>query len=66
MTQRSDRAQLQVATVLARFIEDEALPGTGIAPDDFWAGFASLLHDFTPQNRALLARRADLQAQIDT
>ncbi|OYX22692.1 MAG: malate synthase G, partial [Rhodobacterales bacterium 32-66-7] len=65
MVERTERAQLQVATVLSRFIEEEALPGTGIPPAAFWQGFASLLHDFTPQNRALLARRDTLQSQID-
>jgi malate synthase len=65
MTQRSERAGLQVAVELARFIEDEALPGTGVDPARFWSGFSGLLQDFAPQNRALLARREDLQAQID-
>ncbi|MBL9052143.1 MAG: malate synthase G [Tabrizicola sp.] len=65
MTQRSERAGLQVDQVLARFVEEEALPGTGIAADAFWQGFAGLLADFAPKNRALLARREDLQARID-
>ncbi len=65
MTERLDRAGLQVDAVLARFVEDEALPGTGIAAGAFWSGFAGLLADFAPQNRALLARRDDLQAKID-
>jgi malate synthase len=65
MTDRIDRAGLQVDAVLARFLEDEALPGTGIAPAAFWSGFASLLDDFAPQNRALLAKREALQARID-
>ena len=65
MTERLDRAGLQVDAVLARFLEDEALPGTGIEPGAFWAGFAGLLADFAPQNRALLAERDALQAKID-
>ena len=65
MAQRVERAGLKVDTVLARFVEDEALPGLGLAPDVFWTGFASLLDDFAPQNRALLAKRDDLQARID-
>ncbi len=47
------------------FIEDQALPGTGLAPATFWAGLANLLDRFTPENRALLAKRDDLQAKID-
>jgi len=65
MTKRLDRAGLQVDAVLARFVEDEALPGTGITPDTFWQGFAGLLADFAPKNRALLAKREALQAKID-
>jgi malate synthase len=65
MTERMDRAGLQVDAVLARFVEDEALPGTGIAAGAFWSGLAGLLADFAPQNRALLAKRDDLQAKID-
>ncbi|MDP5306609.1 malate synthase G [Paracoccus spongiarum] len=62
---REDRNGLRVDRRLARFIEDEALPGTGIAADRFWAGLAALVHEFGPRNRALLARRDELQAQID-
>ena len=65
MTERLDRAGLKVDAVLARFLEDEALPGTGIEAGAFWSGFAGLLADFAPQNRALLAKRDDLQAKID-
>lgn len=65
MTDRTPRAGLQVDAVLARFVEDEALPGTGVAADRFWSGFAALLADFAPQNRALLARRDRLQSRID-
>jgi malate synthase len=65
MTDRTLRAGLQVDAVLAHFVEDEALPGTGVAADHFWKSFAALLADFAPRNRALLARRDDLQARID-
>ena len=65
MTERLDRAGLQVDAVLARFVEDEALPGTGVEAGVFWSGFSGLLADFAPQNRALLAKRAELQAKID-
>lgn len=65
MTKRLDRAGLQLDAVLARFVEDEALPGTGIEAGAFWSGLAGLLADFAPKNRALLARRDELQAKID-
>ena len=65
MAQRTERAGLQVDTILARFLEDEALPGTGISAAAFWDGFAGLLADYAPKNRALLAHREDLQVKID-
>ncbi|MGC9418029.1 MAG: malate synthase G [Rhodovulum sp.] len=60
-----DRAGLQVADVLAGFVEDRALPGTGIDAGAFWDGFAGLVRDFTPRNRELLEIREELQAKID-
>ena len=65
MAQRVTRAGLQVDKVLADFIETRALPGTAVTAQAFWTGFAGLIHDFGPQNRALLDRRAQLQNQID-
>ena len=65
MADRMTRHGLQVDTRLVRFVEDRALPGTGIAPDAFWAGLSTLIHELGPENRALLARRDDLQATID-
>ena len=56
---------LQVAAPLHAFIVDEALPGTGVPAEAFWAGFAALVGELTPRNKALLARRDELQAQID-
>ncbi|AHD14151.1 malate synthase [Pseudomonas sp. FGI182] len=56
---------LQIAPTLQRFIEDEALPGTGIEARTFWQGFSTLVHDLAPQNRALLAERERLQAELD-
>jgi malate synthase len=60
-----DRCGLAVHRTLAEFVEREALPGTAIAPAAFWAGFARLLGTMAPRNRALLARREELQSQID-
>ncbi|MBL3575353.1 malate synthase G [Rhodovulum sulfidophilum] len=59
------KAGLEVAADLAAFVEEAALPETGISPDRFWTGFAELLHDLTPKNRALLETREKLQLQID-
>ncbi|OBG41973.1 MULTISPECIES: malate synthase G [Mycolicibacter] len=65
MTDRVSVGDLQVARVLYDFITDEALPGTGVDPDSFWAGVDKVVTDLTPKNQALLARRDELQAQID-
>ncbi|HIC34423.1 MAG TPA: malate synthase G [Gammaproteobacteria bacterium] len=65
MAGRVNRSGLQVAEVLDTFINDEALPGSGVARDDFWSGVASLVSDLTQRNRTLLERRDELQSQID-
>ena len=65
MTQRTQCHHLQVAENLKRFIEDEALPGTGVSADAFWQGLDNLVHDLAPENRALLAERDRLQGQLD-
>ena len=61
---RVDVAGLRVAAELHGFIA-EALPGTGIEAEAFWTGFAALVRDLAPRNAALLARRDELQRQID-
>ena len=65
MTERISCGRLQVAKVLHQFIEQEALPGTGLDAGAFWAGFDALVHDLAPKNRALLAERDRLQAELD-
>jgi malate synthase len=56
---------LSVDDILHTFVEDELLPGIGVAPAAFWASLETILADFTPRNAALLARRDELQAKID-
>lgn len=65
MSARITHHRLQVDADLARFIDTEALAGTGIAPPDFWAGVDALVHDLAPKNAALLAERDRLQTEID-
>ena len=59
------RNDLRVDPVLVDFIEKAALPGTGVSADAFWDGFDALVHGKGPKNRALLEKRAEIQAQID-
>jgi malate synthase len=56
---------LRVDPVLRRFVDDEALPGTGIDPDRFWTGVADLVRDLAPRNRELLAERERIQSAVD-
>ncbi|MGQ9367006.1 malate synthase G [Azospirillum sp. ST 5-10] len=56
---------IQVAAELKRFVEEEALPGTGVAAERLWSQLDAILRDLAPRNRALLARRDELQARID-
>src|SRR6056297_4023821 len=65
MVQRIEKHGLQVAEDLARFVDDKALPGTGVSPDGFWSGFAALINEMAPKNKAFLDRREELQSQID-
>jgi malate synthase len=65
VTDRVTVGNLRVARVLHDFINNEALPGTGVDPDSFWAGADKVVTDLAPKNQDLLARRDDLQAQID-
>jgi malate synthase len=65
MSEMIVRDGMRVAAVLNDFIEREALPGTGIDSGAFWQGFAALVHDLAPKNRALLAERDRLQSEID-
>jgi malate synthase len=60
-----EEAGLRIARELHEFVGKEALPRTGIEPAAFWASFAAALRDLAPVNRALLARRDELQAKID-
>lgn len=65
MTERVRVGGLQVAKVLFDFINNEAIPGSGVTADAFWAGADELFRELAPENRALLDTRDRLQAQID-
>ncbi|KMM84585.1 malate synthase [Pseudomonas taetrolens] len=65
MTEHVQVGGLQVAKVLFDFVNNEAIPGTGLDADQFWAGADKVIHDLAPKNKALLAKRDDLQARID-
>lgn len=65
MTARTEKNGMLVAQELATFIEENALPGTGVSADQFWSAMAGLVNGMGDENRALLAKRADIQALLD-
>lgn len=65
MTARIQKGKLAIAKELYDFIENEALPGSGLDSDTYWKNFEQVVVDLTPKNKALLAKRDDLQAKID-
>ncbi|MET9029301.1 malate synthase G [Nocardia sp. NPDC004168] len=65
MTERIQVGGLQVARVLHEFVENEALPGSGVDSAAFWAGAEQVINDLAPRNRALLAERDEIQGKVD-
>jgi len=65
MTARTKAHNLQVATSLYDFIEQQVLPAVGVKSDKFWKGFADIVTDLAPKNIALLAERDRIQAEMD-
>jgi malate synthase len=66
MTERVTIGQLTIAKVLSDLLENEIAPGTGVSPDHFWSEMESVLQEFVPRNRAMLAKRDEFQTKIDT
>ncbi|MEV4632325.1 malate synthase G [Rhodococcus coprophilus] len=66
MTERVQIGGLHIAKVLYDFVNDEAIPGTGIDAAAFWDGADKIVHDLAPKNRELLAKRDELQSRIDS
>ena len=65
MSDYQSRSGLSVDAELCSFLENDALPGTGVAVDTFWSGFANLVATMGPKNRAFLATREDMQSKLD-
>jgi malate synthase len=65
MTDMIKQHGLQVDANLAKFVDEEAIPGTGVDSASFWKGFDAIVHDLAPKNRALLAERDRLQTELD-
>mgnify|MGYP000914055687 CR=1 FL=1 len=65
MTERVSVARLSVAKVLFDFVNQEVLPGLPVTQDQFWTGLAGIVRDLAPKNRALLAKRDEMQEKLD-
>ena len=65
MTNMLTRAGLSIDDRLATFLETQVLDPLGRDTAAFWQGFAALLAEYAPRNAALLAKREELQSQID-
>ncbi len=65
MTDRIRRGGLQVAVILDDLVAKQILPGTGIDADGFWQSFEAIVDDLAPKNKALLAKRAEIQTRIN-
>ncbi len=65
MTARTQTGGLQIANIIKELVETQIAPGTGISPETFWSQLEQIVADLGPKNRALLAKREDLQQQID-
>nr|WP_236000837.1 malate synthase G [Agrobacterium leguminum] len=44
---------------------DDVLPGTGLDSEAFFEGFSTIVHELSPKNRELLAKRDALQEKLD-
>ncbi|MCT1450320.1 malate synthase G [Corynebacterium sp. p3-SID1194] len=64
-TERVEAAGLQVERPLYDFVTEQLLPEINIDAEKFWADAATYFADLTPKNKALLARRDELQATMD-
>ncbi len=65
MTDRIQKGGLDVAKELHDLVANEIAPGTGVDPEHVWAELEKILDDLAPRNKALLAKREDIQKKID-
>ena len=66
MTHRVQVGGLQIAEVLHDLVANEITPGLNISAETFWQGLENCLVKMATLDEALLAKRDQLQAKIDT
>ncbi|MCJ8519775.1 malate synthase [Pseudorhizobium tarimense] len=62
---RIDKNGLAIDEALHDFLVQNAIPGTGVDAERFFSQFAEIVHDLAPKNRALLAKRDEMQEKLD-
>lgn len=65
MSERVQKGSLAIDTQLYNFIANEVTPVVGIDNEKYWQDFEKIVQTFQPRNKALLAKRDEIQAQID-
>jgi malate synthase len=65
MTEYIAHGGIRIAKPLHDLVRDEIAPGTGVTPDTVWSLLDEIVEKLGPRNRALLAKRDELQAAID-
>lgn len=65
MTQRIQQGKLAIAKELYDFIENEALPNSGLDSATYWKNFEQVVVDLSPKNKALLQKRDEIQQKLD-
>ncbi|WP_309084249.1 malate synthase G [Chelativorans sp.] len=65
MSDRIEINGLKIARELHDFAIEQALPGTGVDAETFWHALSEIVHALSPRNRALLAKRDEMQTKID-
>ena len=65
MSEYVEAEKLRISKALHELVRDEIAPGTGVDPAEFWSSLDAIVRDLGPENAALLAKRDDLQTQLD-
>ena len=57
---------LKIDENLIKFINEEAIPGTGLDSDHFWKEFSNVVHELAPKNKNLIKKREEIQKKINS
>ena len=60
-----DKNGLKISSKLFDFVNNEAIPGTGIKIEEFWNNFEKTVHELAPINKNLIEKRENIQNKIN-